>query len=48
MIVVGLLSTEEEATELQFIARICTLEERIHRIVIIHHLKTTKRTAPAN
>jgi len=38
MMVIGLLSTEEEANELQFIAKICTLEERIHRIVHIHRI----------
>ena len=30
MIVVGLLSNENEAKEIQFIAKICILEERIH------------------
>ena len=32
MIIVGLLSTENEAEEVQFIAKICKIEERIHYI----------------
>jgi hypothetical protein len=32
MIVVGLLSTEQEVEELKYIAKVCTLEDRIHFI----------------
>ena len=32
MIVVGLLSTEQEVEELQYIAKVCTLENRIRFI----------------
>jgi hypothetical protein len=39
MIVIGLLSTEEEAQELQFIAKICTVEDRIRYIVRIDKIK---------
>jgi hypothetical protein len=39
MIVIGLLSTEEEAQELQFIAKICTVEERIRHIIHLDKLK---------
>ena len=39
MRVIGLLSTEEEAKELQFIAKICTLEYQIHNIVKIDKIK---------
>ena len=39
MIVIGLLSTEEEAQELQFIAKICTVEDRIRHIVRIDKIK---------
>ena len=39
MRVIGLLSTEEEAKELQFIAKICTLENRIHYITKIDKIK---------
>jgi hypothetical protein len=39
MQVIGLLSTEEEANELQFIAKICTLKNRIHYIAQLDKLK---------
>ena len=39
MRVIGLLSTEEEVKELQFVAKICTLENRIHYITKIDKLK---------
>lgn len=39
MIVVGLLSSPEEAEELQNIASICSLEDRIHTIVRLAALK---------
>ena len=39
MRVIGLLSTEEEANELQFIAKICTIENRIHYITQLDKLK---------
>ena len=48
MMVIGLLSTEEEAHELQYIAKVCTLEDRIHRIILIDRLKRTTTPAPAN
>jgi len=43
MRVIGLLSTEEEARELQFIAKVCTLETRIHYITKIDKLKKMVR-----
>jgi len=39
MIVIGLLSTEEEAQEIQFIAKICTVEDRIRYIVHVDKIK---------
>jgi hypothetical protein len=39
MIVIGLISTEEEAQELQFIAKICTIENRIRHIIYIEKVK---------
>jgi hypothetical protein len=39
MIVIGLLSTEEEAQEIQFIAKICTVEDRIRYIVHVERIK---------
>jgi len=41
MLVIGLLSSEEEAKELKFIAQVCTLEDRIHMIVRVNKLKQT-------
>ncbi len=32
MLVIGLLSTQEEADELKFIAKVCTIEDRIRFI----------------
>ncbi len=39
MLVVGLLSTEEEALELQFIAKVCTVEDRIRHVARVGKLK---------
>jgi hypothetical protein len=39
MIVIGLLSTEEEAQEIQFIAKICTVENRIRYLVHVERIK---------
>jgi ABC-type transport system involved in cytochrome c biogenesis ATPase subunit len=39
MIVIGLLSTEEEAQEIQFIAKICTVENRIRYIIHVDRIK---------
>ncbi|HWR28055.1 MAG TPA: hypothetical protein VN377_06440, partial [Candidatus Thermoplasmatota archaeon] len=39
MIVIGLLSTEEEAQEIQFIAKICTVENRIRYLSHVGRIK---------
>jgi hypothetical protein len=39
MIVVGLLSTEQEVEELKYIAKVCSLEDRIHFICRMQKLK---------
>ena len=39
MIVIGLLSTKQEVEEIKYIAKICTLEDRIHFIVRMQKLK---------
>jgi len=39
MLVVGLLGTEQEVNELMYIAKICTLEDRIHFIVRMQKVK---------
>jgi len=39
MLVVGLLGTEQEANEIMYIAKICTLEDRIHFLVRMQKIK---------
>jgi len=39
MQVIGLLSTEEEAREIQYVAKIYALEYKIHQIVRFEKLK---------
>jgi len=39
MIVVGLLSTKQEANEIKYIAKICKLESRIHFIARMQRIK---------
>jgi len=39
MHVAGLLSSQQEANEIQYIARICTLKDRIHFLVKTHKIK---------
>jgi len=39
MLIIGLLSTKQEAEEIKYIAKICTLEDRIHFIVRMQKLK---------
>jgi len=39
MLIIGLLSTKQEVEEIKYIAKICTLEDRIHFIVRMQKLK---------
>ena len=39
MLVIGLLSTQQEVEEIKYIAKVCTLEDRIHFICRMHRLK---------
>lgn len=39
MIVVGLLSTEEEVEDIKYISKIATLEDRIHYVVRMDKIK---------
>lgn len=39
MLVVGLLSSKQEAEELKYIARVCDVEDRIHFVVRMQKLK---------
>ena len=41
MRVIGLLSSEEEAKEIKFIAKVCTINDRIRFIVHVDKLKKT-------
>ena len=40
MIVIGLLSSQQEAEEIKYIAKVCTLEDRIHFLVRMQKIKT--------
>lgn len=39
MRVIGLLSSEEEANEIKFIAKVCTINDRIRFIIHVDKLK---------
>jgi hypothetical protein len=39
MLVIGLLSTEQEVEEIKYIAKICTLEDRIHFVVRMQRIR---------
>jgi hypothetical protein len=39
MLVIGLLSTEEEANEIKYIAQVCKVEDRIRFIARIQKVK---------
>ena len=39
MLVVGLLSSQKEADEIKFIAKVCSIEDRIHFLVRMNKLK---------
>ncbi len=43
MIIIGLLSTEEEALEIQYIAKICTIENRIRYLVHVEKVRELVR-----
>ncbi|MFO7677567.1 MAG: hypothetical protein R6V50_04195 [Thermoplasmatota archaeon] len=43
MKIIGLLSTQEEAEEIQFVAKICTLQKRIHYITYLEKIKNPIR-----
>ena len=43
MLVIGLLSSEEEANEIRFIAKVCSLEDRIRFIVHLEKMKNGKK-----
>lgn len=39
MLIVGLLSSEQEAEEIKYIAKICDIEDRIHFVVRMQKIK---------
>ncbi len=39
MLVIGLLSSEQEVEEIKYIAKICSLEDRIHFVVRMQRIK---------
>jgi len=39
MLIVGLLSSEQEVEEIKYIVKVCSLEDRIHFIVRMQKLK---------
>jgi len=39
MLVIGLLSTEQEVEEIKYIAKICSLEDRIHFVVRMQKIR---------
>jgi hypothetical protein len=48
MRVAGLLSSQQEANEIQYIARICTLKDRIHFLVKTQKIKELLRREEDN
>lgn len=43
MLIIGLLSTEEEVEEIKYVAKVCMLEDRIHFLVRMERLKEMLR-----
>jgi hypothetical protein len=39
MIIIGLLSTKQEVDEIKYIAKVCSLEDRIHFICRMQRIK---------
>jgi len=39
MLVIGLLSSKQEVDEIKYIAKVCTLEDRIHFICRMQRIK---------
>ncbi len=43
MLIIGLLSTKEEVQELQYIAKVCSVRDRIHFLVHIEKCKEQRK-----
>ena len=39
MLIIGLLSSEKEAEEIKYIAKVCSVEDRIHFVVRMQKIK---------
>lgn len=48
MLIVGLLSTQQEAEELRFIAKICDIEDRVRFLVRMQRIKEMLKNEPKN
>jgi len=48
MLIVGLLSTQQEAEELSYIAKICDLEDRVHFLVRMQRIREMLKNEPKN
>lgn len=46
MLVIGLLSSQEEANEIKYIAKICAIEDRIHFVVRMEKIKQMLKDQP--
>lgn len=48
MLIIGLLSSKDEANEIKYIAKICTLEDRIHFICRMQKVKELMKKEEAH
>ena len=48
MLIVGLLSTQQEAEELRYIAKICDIEDRVRFLVRMQRIKEMLKNEPKN
>jgi len=46
MLIVGLLSTQQEAEELRYIAKICDIEDRVRFLVRMQRIKEMLKNEP--
>jgi hypothetical protein len=44
MLIIGLLSSQQEANEIRYIAKVCEVEDRIHFIVRMEKIKKMLRS----
>ena len=46
MLVIGLLSSQEEANEIKYIAKVCAIEDRIRFVVRMEKIKQMLKDQP--